>query len=118
VRASTVIVFSGSEAFLTPLGPLKVDSPTRCSLAFTLKDINGNPLPAGTELSVSNITGGGAPDAESAGFGMSGDKVPNTSAAGPTQHSAVFTKCTNPSSLSFKLSVKTPKGKVTPFFLP
>ncbi len=124
VRANAVIVFSGSDPFLTnPVGPV-ASGTKRCTYSFTLSDVNGNPMPAGTTLAVPGVTGGGAVvagvegNAVFAGFGLEGDKVPNTSSAGGTNHSAVFTSCETPGNVGFQLKVTTPKGKTTAFFLP
>jgi hypothetical protein len=121
VRASVVITFSGDVPFLVnTVGPA-ASGGGRCAYGFTLQDENGNPMPAATTLAVSGTTGGG-PAADSpavfAGFGGEGDKVPNTSQAGGTIHSAIFTNCTSPGTLSFQLKVTTPKNKATSFFLP
>ncbi len=122
VRANAVIIFSGSDAFMSNATALTSTSGGRCSMAFTLTDLNSNPLPAGVTLAVSSVTGGGAGgppgvDAKFEGFGGDGDKIPNTSAAGGTNHSVVFSNCATPSAVTFKLTVTTPK-KTTTFFLP
>jgi hypothetical protein len=121
VRASAVITFSGDAPFIVnPTGVVAAGA-GRCSYGFTLQDENGNPMPAGTTLAVSGATGGGtlpADNASFAGFGGEGDKVPNTSQAGGTIHSAIFTSCTTPATLQFQLKVTTPKTKATSFFLP
>ena len=119
VRSSRVITFSGSDPFFT--GEVRNIHPgNRCSVSFVMKDINGNPLPAGTTLAVANVKGGGpvaAPDASFAGFGGEGDKVPNTSNVARTTHIAVFSGCVDPAPLSFDLIVTTPAGiKTTKFF--
>ena len=121
VRASAVITFSGDVPQLSnEIGPAAAGA-DRCAYQFTLSDENSNPMPAGTTLAVSGISGGNidpAQNATFAGFGGEGDKVPNTSQAGGTVHSAVFTKCTAPASLSFQLRISTPKNRITTLFLP
>jgi hypothetical protein len=118
VRQSAVIVFSGNRAFFTDLAFSSGGG--RCELRFRVTDVNGNPMPAGSTLSVSNITGGGAGTAAAtpAGFGGQGDKVPNTSDAERTVHSAVFSSCPNPGTLAFQLGIRTPKGVSTTIFYP
>jgi hypothetical protein len=124
VRASAVITFSGNAPFLANTSGPTATGGNRCVYGFTVRDVNGNPMPAGTTLAVSGTKGGGAltgatrADAVFAGFGGEGDKVPNTSQAGGTIHSAVFTDCVDPASLTFQLKFTTPKSKVTSFFLP
>lgn len=122
VRAQAVITFSGSDAFLANATALTASGANRCSMSFTLQDVNGNPMPAGATLAVSSVKGGGAgapasDDAAFEGFGGDGDKVPNTSALGGTNHSLVFSNCATPAAVQFKLTVTTPK-KATSFFLP
>jgi hypothetical protein len=122
VRAQAVIVFSGSDANLANQTALTTTGTNRCAMSFSLRDVNGNPMPAGTVLAVSSVLGGGAggtagPDAKFEGFGVDGDKVPNTSALGGTNHSIVFSNCAVPAAVQFKLTVTTPK-KATTFFLP
>ena len=123
VRANAVIVFSGSEALMTNVSALVSSGANRCTMSFTLQDVNHNPLPRGTTLAVSSVTGGGAGgtagvDAKFEGFGGAGDKVPNTSAAGGTNHSFVFSNCANPAAVQFKFTATTPKNIATTFFLP
>lgn len=131
VRHSTVIVFSGDVPYINPT-TVGVDFDTavasageRCVVTFPLVDQRGNPLPAGTTLSVANIVGGNVLDGQGnptnatfSGFGGEGDKVPNTSDRGRIFHSAVFSKCTRPQDLRFDLTVSTPKGKKTTVFYP
>lgn len=123
VRANAVIVFSGSDAFMDNVSALASSGANRCTMSFTLQDVNQNPLPSGTTLAVSSVTGGGAggtagDDAKFEGFGGAGDKVPNTSAAGGTTHSFVFSNCANPAAVQFKFTATTPKSRATSFFLP
>lgn len=121
VRASAVITFSGSTPFLANEAGPTASGAGRCTYSFTVRDVNGNPLPATTQLAVSGVTGGNldpTKNATFAGFGGQGNKIPNTSQAGGTNHSAVFTLCDNPASLSFQLKFTTPKGIETSFFLP
>lgn len=124
VRESAVITFSGDVPFLADTSGPTASGGNRCTYVFTLRDVNGNPMPSQTTLAVSGTKGGGAlngttrGDAAFAGFGGEGDKVPNTSQAGGTIHSAVFTDCVDPDSLTFQLKITTPKSKATTFFLP
>jgi hypothetical protein len=122
VRAQAVITFSGSDAFFTNVTPLVANGPNRCAMSLTISDVNGNPMPAGATLAVASVKGGGAGapasvDATFEGFGGDGDKVPNTSKVGGTNHSLVFSNCATPSAVQFKLSVATPR-KTTTFFVP
>jgi hypothetical protein len=92
-------------------------------MQLTLQDLHGNPMPAGTTLAVSSVLGGGAGapaavDATFEGFGLDGDKVPNTARAGGTDHSLVFSNCATPVAVAFKLTVTTPKPIATIFFFP
>ena len=123
VRNSAVVVFSGSDAKMEIASSLESSAPSRCAMSVTLRDVNQNPLPNGTTLAVSSVTGGGAggtagDDAKFEGFGGAGDKVPNTAALGGTTHSLTFSNCASPAALQFKLTVTTPRGIATPFFLP
>jgi hypothetical protein len=116
-----VITFSGSTPFLANESGPSASGTDRCTFSFTARDENGNPLPANTQLAVSGVTGGNADpnkNATFAGFGGQGNKVPNTSQAGGTNHSAVFTACNDPASLSFQLKFTTPKAVETTYFLP
>lgn len=123
VRANAVVIFSGSDAVMDNVSALTSSGANRCTMSFTLQDVNQNPLPSGTTLAVSSVTGGGAggtagDDAKFEGFGGAGDKVPNTSAAGGTTHSFVFSNCANPAAVQFKFTATTPKSRATSFFLP
>jgi hypothetical protein len=121
VRASAVITFSGDVPFLVNTSGPTASGGGRCTYNFTVRDENGNPMPSGTQLAVSGVTGGGPTPTDAAvfaGFGGQGDKVPNTSQAGGTIHSAVFTNCATPGTLAFQLKFTTPKGKVTTYFAP
>ena len=118
VRAQTVITFSGSIPFLTAIN--KTSANGRCTVSFVMKDVNGNPLPAGTTLAVSTVKGGGpvaTPDASFAGFGGEGNKVPNTSNSARTTHTAVFSNCVDENALTFNLIITTPKLVTTTLFL-
>lgn len=110
VYATTEIVFSDDTPDLTKIDVTALAAPSAnfCEVAFTLKDLNGNPLPAGTTLTTSDATGG-----TFVGFGGEGAKVPNTNRVSRTTHSAVFKTCPDVNSLSFTLKVKTPKGVET-----
>ena len=122
VRAQAVIVFSESDAFVANATSMATSGPNRCSMAFTLQDLNGNPLPEGATLAVTSVLGGGpgAPasaDATFEAFGLDGDKVPNTARPGGTDHSVTFSNCATPAAVRFKLVVTTPK-KITNIFFP
>jgi hypothetical protein len=127
VRADARIIFSGSNAFVSKASPFVTQSGTVCTAQFTVKDVNGNPMPSGTTLSVSNVVGGGpdttaTPPAKTnatfVDFGGEGGKVPNTSLADRTTHTAIFSNCAKPSELTFILKVTTPSGIVTTIPLP
>ena len=123
VRESAVITFSGSTPELSNTSGPSASGAGRCSFGFTLQDERGNPMPFDTTLSVAGIAGGGPisggtpSPAKFAGF-EGGDRVPNTSQAGGTVHSAMFTDCVDPASLSFQLTIKTPRNISKTFFLP
>ncbi|MEX8519560.1 MAG: hypothetical protein AB3X44_13700 [Leptothrix sp. (in: b-proteobacteria)] len=127
VRASAVIIFSGSTPTLINPTRLSPSGVKRCAMTFSMVDLHGNPMPSGTSLAVSNVAGGGASDITTGqetaaifeGFGLGGNKVPNTSASGGTQHSAIFSNCVTPGNVTFKLTATTPRKQVaTSFFLP
>lgn len=121
VRASAVIVLSGSDPVLSNVTPVTSIGGNRCSMSFTLRDENNNPMPSGTRLAVSGVRGGGInpADATFEGIGGSGDTVPNTAAVGGTQHTVLFSNCGNPSAVSFTLSITTPvESRTTRYFLP
>lgn len=117
VRAQAVITFSGSEAFVT-FGTAVAQTGGRCAVPFTLTDLHGNPMPAGSTLTVGGISGGGPTAATFAGFSGAGNPVPNTSDVTKTSHAAVFANCPTPASLAFQLTVTTPKARSTTVFFP
>jgi hypothetical protein len=94
-------------------------------VSFTLQDFNGNPMPFGTTLAVSGITGGQldssttpatVKNATFLDFGGAGSSVAN--AISPTSHTAIFTSCNDVGSLNFSLKVTTPKQNTTVIALP
>ncbi|HRH29619.1 MAG TPA: hypothetical protein PKV17_12635, partial [Aquabacterium sp.] len=114
VFGTTEVIFSGSDPFLSD--QVSGVSGATCIYSFSLKDRNGNPMPAGTTLSVVNLRGGkNDPDENAAfqGFGGQGSKVPNTNSTLKTNHSAIVGDCENPSTLSYGLRITTPAGKET-----
>lgn len=115
VRNSAVVVLSGSTPNLSLLsGSVAAGSGMNtCAYTFTLKDINGNPMPAGTKLSVVSSSGGSF-----SVFGGEGDTVPNTNDRARTNHIAQFTACSNPAVLVFTLQVKTPSGITNSITMP
>jgi hypothetical protein len=124
VRAQAVIIFSDSTAFATNRSTSQTTAST-CSVSFTLQDFNGNPMPFGTTLAVSGITGGQldssttpatVKNATFLDFGGAGSSVAN--AISPTSHTAIFTSCNDVGSLNFSLKVTTPKQNTTVIALP
>lgn len=115
VRKSAVIVLSGSRPDLSLLMGSVAAGPgeNTCAYTFALKDVNGNPMPAGTKLSVVSVSGGAF-----SVFSGEGDTVPNTNDSTRTTHVANFTGCASPAALSFSLKVETPRGIATTFALP
>lgn len=116
VYGTTEIIFSGSDPFLSDES-LDVIGAT-CLYSFSLKDLHGNPMPAGTTLSVVNLRRGmNDPDKNAAfqGFGGQGGKVPNTNSVAKTNHSVIVGDCENPSTLSYGLRITTPAGVETTF---
>jgi hypothetical protein len=107
VRADIVIVFSGSHP-ATPVLTRTQTSATTCSVSFLLQDPRGNPMPAGTTLSVAGATGG-----TFSAFGGAGATIANTIV--PTGHAALFTSCPDVNALSFNLTVTTPNKNATTF---
>lgn len=110
VYQTTEIVFSDDTPLIGSLNvtPLAAPSANYCEVAFTLKDLNGNPLPAATTLTASDAANG-----TFVGFGGQGAKVPNTNDVTKTTHTAIFKTCPDVNNLSFTLKVKTPKGVET-----
>lgn len=117
VFQTTEIVFSDDEpdadAFAASLTQLTGLGANRCGYSFVIKDLNENPLPAGTTLTVSNASGGSL-----LGFGGAGAKVPNTNDVTRTTHTALFGTCPDINALSFTLKITTPKGVETSFLVP
>jgi hypothetical protein len=115
VRKSAVIVLSGSSPKLSLLnGSVAAGAGANtCAYTFTLRDVNGNPMPAGTKLSVVSASGG-----TFSVFSGEGDTVPNTNDVDRTTHIANFNACTTPAALNFALKVETPRGIATTFSLP
>ncbi|RYE00967.1 MAG: hypothetical protein EOP50_02815 [Sphingobacteriales bacterium] len=112
VYRQTEIVFSDSK----PDETLMDASFDGCNYTFTLKDKFGNPLPAGTALSVTNVSGGATVgNATFLGFGGEGATVPNTNDVDRTVHVARFAQCTAPSTLVFQLKILTPAGIETSY---
>lgn len=115
VFATTEIVFSDDSPDPTQLnlGQIGGLPAGRCGYSVTLKDLNGNPLPAGTTLTTSDVSGG-----TFLAFGGEGNKVPNTNSVNRTTHTVLFGSCPDVNSLSFTLKVKTPKGVETGILIP
>ncbi|WP_374257417.1 Ig-like domain-containing protein [Aquabacterium sp.] len=115
VRRTAVIVLSGSEPDLTRLNAVAArdaDNNT-CTYSFTLQDARGNPLPAGTKLSVVTANGG-----IFTVFSGQGETVPNTNDASRTVHVANFSSCSSENGLSATVKVTTPSGIATNVTLP
>lgn len=138
VRQSQIVVLSGSEARISKTRPqadfpkdpkndpkleyefLRVDSNgsqvCQASFNFVLFDINRNPMPAGTTLSLA-----GLPEKLS---GELSARIPDTSVPGGTGHSFTLKReidaqtkaCPDPTSGSFDIVIiaRTPKGVETP----
>ncbi len=131
VRRHTIMVLSGSAATIS-----RASFPMTCSAAktqtfgFKLYDVNGNPMPAGTSLSVANnlvkFLEAGKSEPTSATVTLVNPTVLDSISAGGTSHSFFVTidKCDtntdgatglpkgNPAG-SFQLNVQTPKGTIT-----
>lgn len=126
VRADARIVMSGSNAFISNYSVSQ--SGTICTASFSVKDINGNPMPSGSTLAVSNVIGGGPDDVSTTpptktnatfvDFGGEGGTVPKTSLSSRTTHTAIFSNCALPAQLTFILKVTTPAGIVSTRPLP
>lgn len=128
VRQSIVIVLSGDVATIDPsFTTLSMGGTCTKSFVFILKDLYGNPMPAGTAMSVPAadlaVTDAGAPPVPPATTGgtpipssvtVSPDSVPNTNAPGGTFHKITVNtgsgKCTTPVSGHFNLKVSTPSA--------
>ena len=109
VRQSNLIVFSGSTAYISA-NSFPVAGCTG-SIQFTLFDVNQNPLPAGTKIS---IPAGGTLTTT-----VLNDVVANTSGKGGTLHGISITKPTGQCNSSYPLpiTVTTPGGLGTSFIL-
>lgn len=114
VFGTTEVIFSGSRPFLS--NAVKIVSGLFCTYEFSLRDLNGNPMPAGTTLSVVNLRRGmNDPEKNAAfqGFGGQGNRVPNTNSLAEADHSVIVGDCENPSTLSYGLTITTPSGIAT-----
>ena len=120
VRRSFVMTYSDSFAVVTTT-PVQSTSDMTCSVNFNVKDLNNNPMPAGTSITVAGVSGGGVDEKDATKktdaafdyFGGMGDKVPNTVAVGGTNHVANFKNCNDPGSIRFRIEVKSPSGQGT-----
>lgn len=122
VRGSQVITFSGSFAVGTIISPASLDL-GGCggvqTITLTIKDLNNNPLPAGTTIAVSTDNG--------TILGDSSTVLWDTTAPGGTTHT-VYIKgdgtlagavCTDTTlSGAFNVKITTPKGNITTASIP
>lgn len=115
VRQTAVIVLSGKVPDLARLNAVAARDAANntCTYSFTLQDARGNPLPAGTKLSLVTANGG-----TFTVFTGQGDTVPNTNDVNRTVHVANFSSCSSAGDLSATVEVKTPSGQVTNVTLP
>jgi hypothetical protein len=120
VRSSGQVVLSGSTAFAPnlPAAVRLTGAAESCegSLSFTLLDVNGNPMPAGTTITASTSAG----KAE-----VFGSPVPNTTSptgvgiqltipAEPVQGSdPPVNRCAGQGTKTLRISVTTPLGTTT-----
>jgi len=120
VRASGQVVLSGSTAFAPDL-PASVTlfgPSTTCegSVFFTLQDVNGNPMPAGTTVAAS-ISGGttqvfGSPVANTTS--RTGVSIQLSVPAEPVPGSdPVVNRCEGQGAKTLRVSVTTPLGRTT-----
>ncbi len=123
IRRTFQVTFSGSAAFIPSPVSRVIDFSSQCTtptsvaspfnLVFRLTDLNNNPLPAGTKVTVDSITSGST-------GGVFPDTVLSTSAVGGTLHSVSVTAdpvacgAQAPNGI-LTLLTETPKGIKTAF---
>lgn len=109
VRGSGIVVLSGSTAFITQSAFTLPAPACKGGFAFTMRDVNNNPMPAGTTLTV---TGAG----EGLTYEVSGPVI-NTSNFGGTGHvislKIADDKCGGFAADTALLNIKTPSGATT-----
>ncbi|QOL50423.1 Ig-like domain-containing protein [Massilia litorea] len=127
LRRDIEIVFSGSYARLSdvcyngsctgatyangasiPLAGLAGTGCAARALSVRLTDVNNNPLPFGTGVSVSSAT-------KLSVTGLSPATIPSTLAAGGTLHQMTVSPDAQCAPGDFTLQTKTPQGKITEF---
>ena len=141
VRRDQVVILSGSDvrrivsatsnvSVTLPVPPVTVPSvavtdtfggTTQCSTSFSLRlsDLNNNPMPAGTKLSITNnsvkYTQSGTPDPVTVVAAVPNDAVLDTTDPGGTTHTVTMqgTKCLSIPSGTFNIQLVTPKGNIT-----
>ena len=118
VRRDIVIILSGSDAFVAPT-TLPMAAACSKGFALNLRDINNNPMPAGTTLSTSNPS----PGIKTAAV-VAGSPVASTNAAGGTGVGLLVEMqipgggdCVAPNLVggSFVLRITTPKGNTSAY---
>ncbi|MEX2189441.1 MAG: carboxypeptidase-like regulatory domain-containing protein [Bacteroidota bacterium] len=77
VRDSVAVIFTGEPIIsnLTAVGPFVVDNTTSVTVTFTVADINGNPMPAGTGISATVEGTGSAVVSKVSPTGTLGDVI-------------------------------------------
>jgi hypothetical protein len=125
VRSSGQVVLSGSTALASSLpGFVRLEGPSSSntcegSISFSLRDVNGNPMPAGTTVQASLVDGKavvfGTPVPNTVGatgvsidLGVPAASVPATVPDAPSTYS-----CSGQNSKTLRISVTTPLGTTT-----
>ena len=112
VRQSMVIVFSGNVASTASSRTLSMGSSCSKNFPVVLTDQYNNPMPAGSTLTISDnsVVDSTAPTKLKATVTVSPSLIPNTNAAGGTNHYITVSTaaCTVPVSGAFNLNVSTP----------
>jgi hypothetical protein len=105
VRASLVLVMSGSKATINITPDPIIASAGSVPVTVKVSDDRGQPMPAGTTISVETSNG--------SILGRSSVKVPSTNFNGPLSYTFFVEKDTTPSSGTFTVTVTTPKGLIS-----
>lgn len=116
--SSNVIINSGTVTVTDNFGVIPGPS-CSASVSVRLADVNNNPLPAGTKLSISmNVVTylqTGSPDAVVVSAAVANDTVLDTTIPGGTTHTLIMsgTKCQGLPTGNLTIRATTPKGNIT-----
>ena len=109
IGASTTLIMSTGGANITltsPASPISVAVGTTSPLAFKVEDLNGNPLPAGTTVTVSSTSGVGT-------ISQGSFTIPCSTALGGQNYVALLAASTTPGTGFVTITTVAPSGTTT-----